>query len=101
MFGASKDHGADSAAWTLAMHIECSRARGCDTSALSLDIYKCFDQLSRESIVSLARAAGAPECVVQPWFRMLSSLVVMNGIGTGVGVGYQRPTSIPQGCPLS
>eukprot|EP00969_Alexandrium_andersonii_P268686 11873679-Alexandrium_andersonii.AAC.1 len=38
MLGASKDRGAASAAWTPAMRIECSRARGCDTSALSLDI---------------------------------------------------------------
>eukprot|EP00969_Alexandrium_andersonii_P366596 15468867-Alexandrium_andersonii.AAC.1 len=65
MFGSFKGKGADTAAWSLAVHVEMARAKDQATSALSVDIHKCFDQLSRELVYKLAAVGGAPMSVIR------------------------------------
>ena len=101
MCGGVKSNAADSASWAMALEVEGAVTEGSGASAASLDIYKCFDQMSREVIVLLARRAGAPEAIISSWYRMLAGLRTYNSLCGTAGVLYGRPASIPQGCPLS
>ena len=42
-----------------------------------------------------------PEQVLAAYERFQENLAVRNLIGGGIGKPYKKPTSIPQGCPLS
>eukprot|EP00969_Alexandrium_andersonii_P187547 8287114-Alexandrium_andersonii.AAC.1 len=60
VFGGVPGKAAAEAAWWLGAQIEHTKA--CDThlSAMSVDIYKCFDQLSRQCIFVVGARMGAP-----------------------------------------
>eukprot|EP00969_Alexandrium_andersonii_P097676 4312554-Alexandrium_andersonii.AAC.1 len=68
---------------------------------MSIDIYKCFDQLVREVVWVTATKAGCPQRIVGTWLRMMDGLGTVNVTSSAVGEVYFRPASIPQGCPLS
>eukprot|EP00969_Alexandrium_andersonii_P332894 14711808-Alexandrium_andersonii.AAC.1 len=68
---------------------------------VSIDIYKCFDQLPRPVVRQLFQRMGAPSHMVTPWWSFVQSLRIVNVLADSVGIEYQRACSIPQGCPLS
>ena len=47
------------ASWCFALHVEATKMRG-QTSALSIDLFKAFDQVSRPLVFLIARRLGAP-----------------------------------------
>eukprot|EP00969_Alexandrium_andersonii_P242035 10689386-Alexandrium_andersonii.AAC.1 len=71
MFGVFKNRSAIAASWLLASELEHTKLLEQYSSMLSVDIYKCFDQVSRQQIVVLSALMGAPMGVVCAWFRVM------------------------------
>ena len=92
---------AGEASWQMALDLEVALAEGSQASALATDIFKCFDQLSRHVVLLLAAKAGAPAGVTLAWFKFLEGLKVRNSMALAIGELFERPASVPQGCPLS
>eukprot|EP00969_Alexandrium_andersonii_P306728 13559704-Alexandrium_andersonii.AAC.1 len=85
----------------LSLELEEALASGTQVVALSVDIYKAFDQLSRPLLALLGIKAGAPLQVIDAWFRFSHHMVLSNAINGHFGVPYTRACGIAQGCPLS
>ena len=62
MFGTSKGSSAEGAAWQAALRLEAAKCPGGGggASALSTDIFKCFDQLPRQLIFELGIRGRPP-----------------------------------------
>jgi hypothetical protein len=89
-------------AWLLtSLKVELARLEGRDVTGGSIDIYKCFDQINRELLHSLAVEAGMPKRVLDPYFRYINNLQVRFQVGEIIGKSHQERCSIPQGCPFS
>ena len=67
----------------------------------AVDIMKCFDQIQRDLLYSVARRAGFPEPALQAYQAYHEAVQCYNSISGAPGKPYHKPTSIPQGCPLS
>ena len=74
---------------------------GMDVTGGAADIYKCFDQLSRPLIHTILEETGMPTRVLETYSKYLEALTIYNTIAGGLGEAYSKPTSIPQGDPLS
>eukprot|EP00969_Alexandrium_andersonii_P373830 15484901-Alexandrium_andersonii.AAC.1 len=57
--------------------------------------------MSRQVVMRVAAAAGAPAPIMRAWHTIMDRMVTHNALADTIGVGYTRPASIPQGCPLS
>ena len=101
MFGGFKGRSTDEAIASLALDLELAKSRKEGGSAMSIDIMKCFDQMSRELVWTCGIILGAPAPIMSAWYRVMSSLRMYNVLAASVGEVYTRPMSIPQGCPLS
>merc|ERR1712242_652533 len=95
-------HGsAEQAWWGLALRLESCAAVGKPVSVAAVDIFKCFDQISRELLTCMLAAAGLPKRVLQAYADMIFRLGIVNVLCVGLGEHHQREVGIPQGCPLS
>ena len=65
------------------------------------DIWKCYDQLIPILIHVFLALAGMPLHVLAAYARLMHSISVMHCLAFGAGTPYQKPCSIPQGCPWS
>ena len=65
------------------------------------DIFKCFDQVNRELVYELLEKAGLPRRVLAAYKGFQEHLTAYNTVAGGIGQGYAKPTSTPQGDPLS
>ena len=81
--------------------MELWQTKGVPFPGSSADIAKCFDQLVRPLVYSLARSAGMPTRVLQPYQKYMEAMIVRNTICNSLGQPYFRRCGIPQGCPLS
>ena len=62
------------------------------------DIAKFFDQIRRDMVFRVCRAAGMPEGVAQAYEAYINDLKVYNCLAGGMGTPYLRLCGIPQGC---
>eukprot|EP00969_Alexandrium_andersonii_P291998 12905783-Alexandrium_andersonii.AAC.1 len=60
LHGGFRDRSPTDATWVMGMRMEAAHSSGRAVSASATDIYKCFDQVSRQVIYLLAIRAGAP-----------------------------------------
>lgn len=67
----------------------------------AVDILKCFDQIHRGLIYKLAASASLPHRILQAYSSFHENVWAYNSIAGALGSPYRKPTSIPQGCPLS
>ena len=65
------------------------------------DIMKFFDQIRRQLVYRIAKAAGMPDKVLRAYRAYLEGMKVYNCLAGGVGTPYWRGCGIPQGCPFS
>ena len=93
--------GAASGSYRTAINIERCKLEQVAFSGGALDVYKCFDQIVRMLLYTLLRLAGMPEQIVSAYERFLEELAIHNTVAGGIGQGYHKPCSIPQGCPFS
>ena len=93
--------GAEDAAYASAVFIEHCHLNGHEVTGGAADIFKCFDQVMRPLIYQLLEAAGLPDKVLRPYIDFQERLKAYNTVAGGVGKPFQKPTSIPQGDPLS
>ena len=101
MFAGVGNQGAEDAWFGMATQFEKIEMAGIQFCGGTVDIAKCFDQINPCLVEALAKLAGMPSRVLQPYLRYRSTLIVHNAIAQGIGVGYSRRCGIPQGCPLS
>ena len=65
------------------------------------DIYKCFDQIVRPVVCTMARVAGIPKRILTPYVSIMEALRIRNSLTVGYGALHTRQRGIPQGCPFS
>ena len=65
------------------------------------DIAKLFDQIRRNLVYNICKAAGMPTGVLRAYEAYLENLKVYNCIAGGMGTPYVRLCGIPHGCPFS
>jgi hypothetical protein len=93
--------GADEAWWITALAIEEKLLKGELVIGGAADLKKAFDQIQRPLLYKLQELGGMPSRIRGPYQRYLETLQVHNVVAEGIGHPYHRPTSIPQGDPLS
>ena len=93
--------GANDAAYATAIEIEYCRVHGIEYSGGAADIFKCFDQVKREIVYKLLKEAGIPKGILTAYKNFQERLQVRNTVAGGLGEAYGKPTSIPQGDPMS
>ena len=101
MFAGVEGAGAEEVASTTALHIEHCKLTGTQYIGGAADIFKFFDQVQRDILYKLLEEAGMPKRVLQAYQRFLNEMLVFNTVAGGVGEVYHKPTSVPQGDPLS
>ena len=101
MFAGVEGKGAEDATYSAAILVEWCRLTGMEFTGGSADIFKCFDQVMRPLVQRLLETAGMPKEVVETYVKYLENLSVHNTVAGGIGEAYRRPTSIPQGDPMS
>ena len=101
IYAGIEGQGANDAAYATAIEIENCRLQGIDYSGGAADISKCFDQVRREIVYKLMEEAGIPKGILTAYRDFQEPLQVRNTIAGGLGEAYAKPTSIPQGDPLS
>ena len=65
------------------------------------DIAKFFDQVRRQLVYHIARAAGMPQPVLIAYQNYLDNLMVYKCLAGDIGRPYLRRCSISLGCPFS
>ena len=101
IFAGFEGAGAEEAAYTTALQLEHCRLHGTEFTGGAADIYKFFDQVHRYLLYRLREEAGMPKGVLDAYRRFLDEMMVYNAVAGGAGEAYNKPTSIPQGDPLS
>ena len=101
MYAGVEGRGAGDAAYSTAVLLEWCKLHGEEYTGGAADIYKCFDQILRPLLFKILHEAGMPEKALSPYRRFLDVLQVHNTVAGGIGEAYGRPTSIPQGDPMS
>eukprot|EP00969_Alexandrium_andersonii_P084532 3728168-Alexandrium_andersonii.AAC.1 len=86
MHGGFAGGSATGASWGLGLDLEDSRAKGLNMVGVSIDIYKCFDQLPRPLDRQLLQRMGAPAHMVTPWWSFVQSLRIVNVLADSVGI---------------
>ncbi len=64
------------------------------------DIAKFFDQIRRDLVFKISRAAGMHKGVVSAYEAYINNLRVYNCVVGGIGKPYTIRCGIPQGCPF-
>ena len=67
----------------------------------AVDIMKCFDQIRRGLLYALAERTGMPKRILDAYKNYHEKVMAYNCIAGALGQPYKKPSSIPQGCPLS
>eukprot|EP00969_Alexandrium_andersonii_P069882 3084560-Alexandrium_andersonii.AAC.1 len=101
LFAGVPGGGAGVAVWLFGRTLETARLENSHACAMATDIYKCFDQVIRELVLSVACYMGCPMGLLRAWFTHLEHMTCYNALAAAVGQPYRRACAIPQGCPLS
>ena len=83
------------------LDFEIKHLTGAHTTAASIDVFKCFDQIVRPLVYELARIAGMPTNILKTYEAFQQQLVIHNQVGNTLGKAHQHKCSIHQGCPYS
>ncbi len=100
MFAGIPGRSAEDAWWISAFLLENAHLANIPFSGGAVDIFKCFDQISRVLLQRILTLAGMPSAIVHAYMRFHSSLCVYNNIAGALGKPYFKRCSIPQGCPF-
>ena len=101
MYAGIPEVGAVDAWMKLTMELESLKLEGKHYCGGAADIAKFFDQVRREMVYKIAKAAGMPQPVITAYSSYLEALMVYNCLAGGVGTPFFRICGIPQGCPFS
>ena len=93
--------GAQDAWQKTAIANELTKLMGQHISGGSIDVFKCFDQINRKLLYKLAKEAGMPTRILEPYFAYIDNLQIRFQIGKTIGSAHRDRCSIPQGCPFS
>ena len=74
---------------------------GWDFFGGAIDIQKYFDQLNRDLVYGLMRAAGMPARVLDTYARFQEGLKVRKTISGALGEKYRAEAGVTQGDPFS
>ena len=65
MYGGVKGSGAQEAWWSFALLREVWHERGDEYSTVSVDKWKCFEQVVPEVMLKLLAMSGLPSCIIE------------------------------------
>ena len=86
MIAGIPQRGAEDAWWLSSIQMESWHTQNVAFSGSSADIAKCFDQIVRPLLYTMAYLAGMPSRVLKPYMRFMEALTVYNTIGrSGLG----------------
>ena len=97
MFAGVPGVGAEEGWYLTQIALETQRLQGKQISAGSIDVFKCFDQLSRKLIYALAKEAGMPRKVVNAYYAYIDNLDVRYQVGRTLG-GKHQDKSLARTC---
>ena len=97
MFAGVQGRGAQDAWHTTALEMEEAFVNGERLMGEAVDIYKCFDQISRPVVYKIVAMAGMPSQVLDAYKMYQESLTVRNSVSGGLGVQYTKKANVPQG----
>ena len=100
-YAGNGNQGAEDAWYAIAGEVEQYKLGDEDFVGGTVDIAKCFDQISRQLLYRLASKAGMPPQILNAYIKYQDSLKVHNTIAKGIGQAFSRKCGIPQGCPFS
>ena len=93
--------GAADCAWRFGYEREQISEAGGEYVAGFLDLYKCFDQIVPQVLWVVMGMSGFPLAAWTAYVQFHAQLQARFALGEHVGEAVSRPTSIPQGDPLS
>ena len=93
--------GGEDAAYASAVLLEHCLSNGKEATGGAAEIFKCFDQVMRNLVYELLDKADMPRNILDAYIGFQENLKAYNTVAGGVGEGYTKPTSVPQGDPLS
>ena len=85
MYGGFRGRSAEDAAHLLASEMEACRVAGTHCSLMSIDIFKCFDQVAREVVAVVGDRVGLPTDLATGWFHFMKQLTMRNCLASGGG----------------
>ena len=101
LFAGIPGRGAEDAWWLTSFTIEVARLCGYALTGGAVDIFKCFDQISRALLGKLLLLGGFPPSIWKAYEKFHEELHVRNLLAGGYGKPFHKKCSIPQGCPFS
>ena len=101
MYAGVPEMGAVDAWHTVLTRLEELKLSGTPFCGGVADIANIFDQIRRKVVYTIARYAGMPSRILNPYSTFLENLLLYNCLAGGVGAPHQRKCGIPQGCPFS
>ena len=101
MFAGIRGRGAADGWYETGIDMEEALAEGKHIVGAAADVHKCFDQIQRQIVYSMAEKAGMPMRVLRAYKSFQELLTARNSVAGHMGHEYPKPTSIPQGDPRS
>lgn len=101
MHAGVKGMGAQDGWYGTAVTAELAHVDHTHITGASADLHKCFDRIQRPLVYKIAAAAGMPPRILCAYKSFQEALTARNAVAGQMGEPYPKPTSIPQGCPLS
>ena len=101
MYAGVLGQGAEQAWWQPSLCSEHWGTKQTQATGGATDIYKCFDQIVRPVVCTMARVAGIPKRILTPYVSIMEALRIRNSLTVGYGALHTRQRGIPQGCPFS
>ena len=101
LYAGGEPIGTITATYGVGIMMEEIHLEGEECCGAAIDMAKYFDQVNRDLVYDLARAAGMPEKILQAYKRYPENLKVRNTIGKALGTPYRAKAGIPQGDPFS
>ena len=101
LFAGIPGRSAEDAWWLTSFTIEVARLCGYAFTGGAVDIFKCFDQISRVLLGRLLLMGGFPPAIWKAYEKFHKELHIRNLLAGGYGRPFQKKCSIPQGCPFS
>ena len=103
VYGARPNKSAADAAWDLALDVDLHRVDKTELIVATLDQKQCFDRLSIEQLIALARCIGMPSacCHALLLYKRIERHLFIDGQPTGHVIFGNHIRGVPQGCPIA
>ena len=89
------------ATYGIGTHMEELDLAGIPYYGANIDMQKYFDQINRDLVYKIMRAAGMPEKILETYKKFQEELEIRSTVGRAIGQKYRSKMGVPQGDPFS